>query len=182
MSRSCHLPLHRRNPKWQNWTSCTRSWSRKKQNLHPNHCWSRYPLSAQLGCGQREKHSQLTSLLGTCSASQTVLQWRLSRIWQFVLWGSLRNANGQKRDLFCRSSQCRLATLFEAPSSQISLFFSPLGCLTQKSASIRLLLQPTSIDETVLPTIQLTPYRLPFSSMMDTPHQRLWKRIFEAAV
>lgn len=113
MSLNCRLRRCHRNPKWQNWTSCTPFWSRKKQDLCPNHRRSSHSLPSQLGCCQRKKHSQPTSLSGACPASSTILQWCFSSLRQLVLRRSLRNALGQKGDLFSGSSQCRLATLFE---------------------------------------------------------------------
>jgi len=113
MSLNCRLHRCHRSPKWQNWTSCTPFWSRKKQDLCPDHRRSSYSLPSQLGCCQRKKHSQPASLSGACPASSTILQWRLSSLRQLVLWRSLRNALGQKRDLFGGGSQCGLATLFE---------------------------------------------------------------------
>lgn len=48
-------------------------------------------------------------------------------------------------------------------------FFSSLGFFAQELAHFRILLQPTSVDETKISTIQSATHRLPLSSMMDTP-------------
>jgi hypothetical protein len=119
-----HLLRYPKSHGSRNWTSCTPLSSRKKRNLHPNHCGSRHPLLVELGCSADEKQPSHASLSRTCATSQTILLRCLSALRYTLLWSTLRNAIGQERNIFCGSCECRLASLLETLGSQIQMFLS----------------------------------------------------------
>lgn len=67
------LPCQPRS-KRLNWMSCTPSLARKKRDLRLDDCGSRHALCSKLGCGAGKNFGSLTSLSGTGTPSQTVLQ------------------------------------------------------------------------------------------------------------
>lgn len=168
---SCHLFRCPKSHTRLNWMKCIPFYSRKKQSLHPNCGRPSQPLYSELGRCSYKNQWSTASMLGKSTSSQTVLQWRISCLWHTVLWSTLRNANGQERNLFGGSRQCRFATLLETFGSQIQMLFQKSRRFVQEHSLVCLLLQSEADYEKTISKIFLSPHWFLISSLLDTP----WK-------
>ena len=123
-----------------NWMNSIPSWARKKRNLRSDDRGSRHTLCSKLGCGAGKNFGSSASMLGTCTPSQTVLQWCFSGLRYFVLWGSVWNADRQTRNLFGRSGQCRFTPLPQTTGSQVKMLFEKNAFAGKEHPTLCLLL------------------------------------------
>ncbi len=148
---------------------CIPFYSRKKQSLHHNCGRPSQLLYSELGCCSYKNQCCTASMLGKSTSNQTALQWRISCLWHTVLWSTVRNANGQERNIFGGSRQCRFATLLEAIASQIQMLFQKSRRFVQEHSLVFLLLQSEADYEKTISKIFLSPHWFLMSSLLDTP-------------
>jgi len=154
--------------------NCIPLLARKKRNLRSNNRGSGYSLRFELGCGAGKNLASSAILLGTCSTSQTLLQWCFSCLWHFVLRCSLWNANWQTGNLFGRSGQRRFTSLFETAGTQVKVLFKKNAILGEEHSTLCILLQSSPTDETHFPEILFSPGRFHLSSLLGALQAGVW--------